>query len=379
MPYGTVLAFLVVVARAGRADRPRPPHRAGAAAAAARGAGRGRAGLVPWPPAARGARRRVGGLLLALLLLVKVLDLGFNTVFDRHFDPVRDWYYLGPGVGVLGDSIGAGWARVVAVVAGLATLAVLVGVPLAMVRLVRVAAARRRFSLTAATALADRLGALRRHRRAGGRGRAGRVDQRRRARPSTRCSWSAPTSPTGSAFAARDRHRPVRRRRPLAGCWPGCRGKDVLLVFVESYGRVAVQDTSYSAGDRRTCSTTAPRSSTAAGYQSRSAFLTSPTFGAGSWLAHATPAVRAVGRQPAALRPAARRRPADPDRACSAAPAGAPSSTSRPTPRTGPRARTSTASTSTTTRRNVGYRGPEVRLRPHPRPVHARDLPRAAS
>ena len=45
-----------------------------------------------------------------------------------------------------------GWARVVAVLAGLATLAVLVGVPLAMLRLVRVAAGHRRFSLTAATA-----------------------------------------------------------------------------------------------------------------------------------------------------------------------------------------------------------------------------------
>jgi hypothetical protein len=67
----------------------------------------------------------------------------------------------------------------------------------------------------------------------------------------------------------------------------GLRGKDVLLVFVESYGRVAVQDTSFSPGvdavlDAGT--TTLKR----AGFSSRSAFLTSPTFGAASWLAHST-------------------------------------------------------------------------------------------
>ena len=36
--------------------------------------------------------------------------------------------------------------------------------------------------------------------------------------------------------------------RPAAGCSTGLRGKDVLLVFIESYGRVAVQDSSFSPG-----------------------------------------------------------------------------------------------------------------------------------
>ena len=62
----------------------------------------------------------------------------------------------------------------------------------------------------------------------------------------------------------------------------------MLLVFVESYGRVAVQDTSYSAGRQRRSSTQGTSELEAAGYHSQSAFLTSPTFGAGSWLAHAT-------------------------------------------------------------------------------------------
>jgi hypothetical protein len=58
-------------------------------------------------------------------------------------------------------------------------------------------------------------------------------------------------------------------------------------VFVESYGRVAVQDSSFSPaidavlhrGDAQLRS---------AGFSSRSAFLTSPTFGGLSWLAHST-------------------------------------------------------------------------------------------
>jgi hypothetical protein len=65
------------------------------------------------------------------------------------------------------------------------------------------------------------------------------------------------------------------------------RGKDVLLVFVESYGRVAVQDSSFSpAIDDVLHRGTAQLQ--AAGFSSRSAFLTSPTFGGLSWLAHST-------------------------------------------------------------------------------------------
>jgi hypothetical protein len=67
----------------------------------------------------------------------------------------------------------------------------------------------------------------------------------------------------------------------------GLRGKDVLLVFVESYGRVAVQGSSFSPRiDALLEQSTAQLH--AAGFDSRSAFLTSPTFGGLSWLAHST-------------------------------------------------------------------------------------------
>jgi len=67
----------------------------------------------------------------------------------------------------------------------------------------------------------------------------------------------------------------------------GLRGKDVLLVFVESYGKLAVEGTSFSpaidavlaAGNRELA---------AAGFSARSGWLTSATFGGASWLAHGT-------------------------------------------------------------------------------------------
>ena len=185
------------------------------------------------------------------------------------FDPVGDWSYLGPGIGVLGDSIGAGWARVVAVLAGLATLAVLVGVPLAMLRLVRVAAGRRRLSLTAATAFvtawvlcfATGVQAVEGAPVASASAATLTVDEVQlvRGRP-RRPPASSPARSSTDAV----RRAAARTRRP---CSPGSRGKDVLLVFVESYGRVAVQDTSLLRWGHAGPRPRAPSSCAAAGYQ----------------------------------------------------------------------------------------------------------------
>jgi hypothetical protein len=67
----------------------------------------------------------------------------------------------------------------------------------------------------------------------------------------------------------------------------GLRGKNVLLVFVESYGRTAVHGSSFAPGvDQVLDQGNAQLRS--AGFSSRSAYLTSPTFGGLSWLAHST-------------------------------------------------------------------------------------------
>jgi hypothetical protein len=67
----------------------------------------------------------------------------------------------------------------------------------------------------------------------------------------------------------------------------GLRGKNVVLAFVESYGRVAVEDPEWGPRVDALLDDGTGRLN-AAGFGSRSAFLTSPTSGGGSWLAHST-------------------------------------------------------------------------------------------
>ena len=58
-------------------------------------------------------------------------------------------------------------------------------------------------------------------------------------------------------------------------------------MFVESYGRSATAGSSYSPGVVEILTDGTDRLA-AAGYETRSAYLTSPTSGAASWLAHST-------------------------------------------------------------------------------------------
>jgi hypothetical protein len=74
---------------------------------------------------------------------------------------------------------------------------------------------------------------------------------------------------------------------PGAELLTGLRGKDVLLVFVESYGRVALEHPAI-APEVNGLLTRGTDSLRAAGFSARSAFLTSSTYAGVSWLAHGT-------------------------------------------------------------------------------------------
>jgi len=224
------------------------------------------------------------GVLLALLLVVKLLDIAFFTVFDRPFDLLSDWYYLGPGIGVLGDSIGRTAALGVVVAAGVVAVAVVLAICLAVVRVAGTVVADRRRSARVLTVLAAVwvLGAL-----AGQLGFAGTLAGR---------STSTLAYDQARQFRADLADRSVFDHQiaadhyattPGSQLLTGLRGKDVLVVAVESYGRVAVQGSSYSPGIDAVLADGTRRLHDS-GYAVRSAFLTSPTFGAGSWLAHST-------------------------------------------------------------------------------------------
>ncbi|HYQ62524.1 CDP-alcohol phosphatidyltransferase family protein [Actinophytocola sp.] len=222
-----------------------------------------------------------GGLGLGALTILRLLDMGFHFAFDRPFHPVYDMAYAGSAVGLLGDSIGRAGALVVQIGAGLLIVALIALLPLSAVRLTRLVATHRRpsirlLALLTAIAMVTTLSGA----------------QLRPAGPmaSTASARLAYTHATQVRDDLRDQREFVRaleqdpfRNTPDTNLLTGLRGKDVLLVFVESYGRTALElpavESALDAGERRLQK---------AGFSSRSGFLTSPTFGGLSWLAHIT-------------------------------------------------------------------------------------------
>jgi phosphatidylglycerophosphate synthase len=221
----------------------------------------------------------VGGAVLAVLMVVKVLDMGFITAFDRPFDPVSDSSYVGIGIETLRDAIGRSSANLAVATIGVLFVGLLALPVLALLRLTRVAAGHRGWALPAVAALGFIWVGLR--------------------------VLGAPVASTSTAALAVDEVKAVRsglqaheilareiprdrfRAAPGDRLLTGLRGKDVLLLFVESYGRVAVQGSSFSPRvgavlDKGTAQLKA------GGFSSRSAFLSSSTFGGLSWLAHST-------------------------------------------------------------------------------------------
>jgi phosphatidylglycerophosphate synthase len=226
----------------------------------------------------------VGGVALLATVVLSVLDLGFYEAFDRPFNPLTDPGYVGSGLDLVHRSAGStgqalavagvlllvggglalcvwaslrlrrtahssprGWAR--AVVA-LALVWVVAGIGGAHVSGVPVAAA------PAASLVRSQVDEVR-------------AELRDRA-----------------VFEQKLAHDPY-AATPGHDLLRDLRGKDVLLVFVESYGRVAVDGSWFAPMvDRTLTSSTADLASL--GFSARSGWLRSPTFGGISWLAHST-------------------------------------------------------------------------------------------
>ena len=240
---------------------------------------------VVLPTGARRVVAWVAGLLLGAIVLFKLFDLGFFIAFNRSFNPVEDWTYLSIGVGTVRDTFGSRDANLAVAAATVIGLTALIVPALAVVQLTRVAARYRRPSLqavgvlTAVWALCWVLGA-----QVSGAGVA---------------STSAAHLAVGEVqavqsdfhsealFRAQIARKDPARKLPPGRLLKGLRGKDVLLVFVESYGQMAVQGTSFSPPIDQIVNA-GTQQLQADGYSSRSGWLTSSTYGGGSWLAHGT-------------------------------------------------------------------------------------------
>jgi phosphatidylglycerophosphate synthase len=228
----------------------------------------------------------IAGLLLSALTLDKILNIAVWEELNRPFNPLSDWGSIRPAAGVVRDAIGTALTNVVLVAIWVGIAVLIVALTAATVHVTAVAARHRRGTLrglvavTAVWALAAGL--------------------------SLQAAPGAPvasTSATGLAvsqvhafqsalsdprrFTAATRSPDPEAAIPAANLLTGLRGKDVLIVFVESYGQVAVRGSSFSPGvDAVLRKQNAML--TRAGWSTQSAWMTSPTFGGISWLAHST-------------------------------------------------------------------------------------------
>lgn len=225
------------------------------------------------------------GVVLGLLTVIKMIDVGFFAVLARRFDPVLDWSLFDDGFNFLVDSIGQ--AATIGAAAGLVVGAVLLvaGMTWAVLRLDTVMRGHR-------------VGAWR------GIGTAG-------------AAWVAlavtgvqligglPVAAHAAAdlaghtvmalpqnladrkkFAAEVQVDNYRDRDP-GQMLTALRDKDVIIGFIESYGRDAIENPAFNGAVLASLQANGDKLE-AAGYASRSGFLASPTAGGGSWLAHST-------------------------------------------------------------------------------------------
>ncbi len=215
--------------------------------------------------------------------------MGFYAALNRPFDSVIDWRYLGSAVGLVDDSVGrtAGdrrrWSS-----RRWPSLALLVLMPLALLRLARVATRHRGGRCGWPSPLGAALG---RSARCSACTRPPACRSPRPARPRVRLRPGEP-DPLRAARPARLRPggagRPARVVRRPASCSPGCAARTCCSCSSRATAGSRSQDSDDGARRRPRSSTTAPAGSTRPASRSRSAFLTSPTFGAISWLAHST-------------------------------------------------------------------------------------------
>lgn len=234
------------------------------------------------------ARAVCGGLVTALtvIALLKVADYVMFTTLGRGFNPIADLPLLEAGLRLTTGAIGL----IPTIAAVLAALGAVIGLVWALwwasgvwarivppSRMMRaLAGAAILFAGIAVAEIGDALG-----------------------------RWTLPVSPPGAAFTARvgvERvetafqtladlrdFRQAARKDDFAGRTDllGRLDRDVLIVFVESYGR-ASHDIPFYAETHRATLAKAEDRLRALGLSMRSGFLDAPTRGGQSWLSHAT-------------------------------------------------------------------------------------------
>jgi hypothetical protein len=227
----------------------------------------------------------VGGALLALLTILRFIDMGFLATLVRPFDPIQDWSLIGDGYNFVTASFGNAAGVAAAILASVIVVALIVLMALAMLRITRLIGGQRRTTTRVVAVLSVVwLGAA-----ALGTQLVAPVPFASRSaaalayQEATQVPVSLHDQAEFDALAGVDAF----RNTPNSDLLTALHGKDVIFTFVESYGRSAVEDPAYAPLVDATLDQ-GTQALKAAGFSSRSAFLTSPVAGGGSWLAHAT-------------------------------------------------------------------------------------------
>ncbi|MFI1352780.1 sulfatase-like hydrolase/transferase [Streptomyces sp. NPDC020898] len=224
------------------------------------------------------------GAFLGALTVLNLLDMGFVEYLGRHFNLVLDWQLLADAQSYLTDTIGT--AGSIAATLAVIALALLLPVvtALATVRLSGLLA-RNNTVATKATLIAGTvwITSMSLGLTIGGvpiasDHTAGVVKVHAR-----RASDTFRDEAAFEKFAKKDPF----ANTPGDQLVPDLRGKDVIVMFIESYGRSAIEDPVMAPGVGKTLAD-GTRTLTDAGFAAKSGWLTSATYGGSSWLGHST-------------------------------------------------------------------------------------------
>lgn len=240
--------------------------------------------LLVLPSKGRRTTAVVLGAFVGLSAVLKCLDMGFRQTLARPFDLVFDWVLLSDGADWVKDSFGRS-GEVLAVVGVIVLIvAVLTLTALAMVRLANVLARHRPVAVRSTLVLGVvwiicftvgvQFGGVTLATKGYAEYLANRVQY---VRDGLGDADVFKKQMVVDAYA----------KTPPGQLLTGLRGKDVMFTFIESYGRVAIDDPTMGPEVDATLKEGDARLK-AAGFAARSGWLRSPVTGAGSWLAHST-------------------------------------------------------------------------------------------
>jgi phosphatidylglycerophosphate synthase len=228
----------------------------------------------------------VAGILLSVLTFANILNIAFYEYEDRAFNPVFDWGEIGSALGVVRDTLGPRRTDIALVLLGLGLILLVGAITAASIHITSVAARHRRVAVRGLAGLTAVWAVC-----------AGLSLQLMPGSPiaSTSAVGLAVAQVRATQAAFTDQRlfeRAINSPDPEArisapDLLTGLRGKDVIIDFVESYGQVSIEGTSFSKGIdaalRRDNASLAR-----AGWSTQSAWVDNPGYGGISQEAHST-------------------------------------------------------------------------------------------